>query len=230
MLTEAEVAELVALGPFFAIEIHRPSSAPRPPWRPIGELAGVFADRVVAVRESLAANNGLAPAGIELRVAASVAQLGLVARLVSSALAVAVLRGELLEVADAWWQPVGGSAFPLSLPANTRRPSQLAEEFGRQVLTGPVGALVEVSAACSVPARIRWGNVASALHGAAALVAAARPDLDVAGFLAAVLSLPPLADTHTWREGRFQRRSCCLIYRANAHRAGPVCGDCVLAR
>jgi hypothetical protein len=231
VLTEAELAELAEVGPFFAVEAHRPDSAPRPPWQPIGELIEAFAERVTEVRARLAANNGLATTDVEQRVAASVAQLGVVARLVSPIVAVAMLRGELLTLTGARWQLSGGSVFPMSVAVETSRPRNLAEAFARQLSTGPVGELVSAAAAFSVPARIGWGNVASAVNGAASMISAARPARGSAQFVARLLDLPPLADTGiTQRDGRFQRRSCCLIYRAAPNRAGPICGDCVLNR
>jgi hypothetical protein len=47
----------------------------------------ILRDRVAAVRARLAATGGQAPEAVELRVAASVTHLGLLARLVSPALA-----------------------------------------------------------------------------------------------------------------------------------------------
>jgi ferric iron reductase protein FhuF len=68
--------------------------------------------------------------------------------------------------------------------------------------------------------QILWGNVASALHGAAALI----------GEHTAVdqlMSRPPLRGTGSIIDGQFRRRTCCLIYRAAP---GRFCGDCVLVK
>lgn len=119
VLSDAVVGDLAAFGPFFAVQTHHPGSIPREPWH-MNELVadpGVLTDRMVAVRSRLAATGGQEPDAVELRVAASVTQLGLVARLVSPALAVAVSSGELLEVDldSTRWQRVLGGAFPLSV-------------------------------------------------------------------------------------------------------------------
>jgi hypothetical protein len=185
-------------------------------------------DRVSAVRARLAA--GRSPETVPLRVAASVAHLGLVARLVSPALDVAVRRHAVLDVdpRHTWWQPVLGGPFPLSV---TDSPRPGTENFASQVLDGPIRTLGEAVATLSVSARILWGNVASAVHGAASMIIAGRPELakETRAFVARLLAEPPLAGTGTITDGRFRRLSCCLIYRAAPDGRGPVCGDCVLA-
>jgi iron complex transport system ATP-binding protein len=88
-----------------------------------------------------------------------------------------------------------------------------------------------------------WGNVASALVGAAGMVAShdagqpvpARPDRCVEVLAALLLDRPPLAGTTRHRVlpgGRLDRlsvvrRSCCLYYRVPG---GGTCGDCPLTR
>jgi ferric iron reductase protein FhuF len=98
------------------------------------------------------------------------------------------------------------------------------------LLTG----LADATAAYSVSRRILWGNAASAVNGAATMIGVARPDLAARAVTAAdsLLDLPPLRGSGVrGPDGRFRRRSCCLIYRASpgAGRAA-VCADCVLAR
>jgi len=34
------LADLAALGPYFAVDVHRPGSPVRPPWQPLSELTG----------------------------------------------------------------------------------------------------------------------------------------------------------------------------------------------
>jgi hypothetical protein len=231
--------ELAALGPFFVLEGHSRDAVPSPPWHPMSELvdgSGALAARVGEVRARLAAAGGQPVEAVESRVAASVTHLGLVARLVSPALAVAVLHGRLLELdlpALRWQRELGG-AFPLSVPTGAIDESDAsAGVLADRVVAGPVRELVEATVPFSVSPHVLWGNVASAVHGAASMIAGARPDLaDRAHALAsAVLDLPPLRDTSTpARDGvPFRRRSCCLIYRVAPGAAGPVCGDCVLA-
>ena len=112
-------AGLAALGPYFAVDVHRPGSPLRPPWRPLGELTGspdTLAGRISEVRERLAAAAGCPATAVEFRVAASIAQLGLCARLLSPALgAAAAGRALPVDVGQARWVPALGGPFRLSL-------------------------------------------------------------------------------------------------------------------
>jgi ferric iron reductase protein FhuF len=82
----------------------------------------------------------------------------------------------------------------------------------------------------AVSRQVLWGNVASAVNGAATMIAAARPELTGAAAEAAtsMLDYPALARTYQGRPlTGFRRRNCCLIYRLSP--AAPAyCGDCVL--
>lgn len=244
------VGVLAAFGPFFAVETHPADSLLREPWRVMSELVEdpeVLMDRVLAVRAGLAAAGGQPAGAVDLRVAASVAHLGLVARLVCPALALAVSSGVLLEVglSGTRWQPVLGGAFPLSLPLDAGSnigdcagnaeptPQHLAGLLASRVLDGPVRDLVEVTAQLSVSRRVLWGNVASAVNGAVSMIATRQPAwADRSQVMASsLLEQPPLRGTSVGLAGRnFRRRSCCLIYRAASGPAGAVCGDCVLSR
>jgi hypothetical protein len=216
------------LGPFFAVRIHR--EEPGAPWRPVSELVdrpAVLDERVRRVRARLAGDR---PAeDVELRVAASVAHLGLVARLVSPVLAVSAVSGELLEprLRRLRWRAELG-AFPLSAPETTTAadPDALAE----RVLDGPARQLVEATAAFSVSPRVLWGNVASAVSGAVSAVADGLPQHAAAAreLRRALLEREPLRGTGDVVGGTFRRRSCCLIYRVAPERDGSACGDCVL--
>ncbi|RKN08356.1 (2Fe-2S)-binding protein [Streptomyces radicis] len=232
---------LAALGPFFAVERHPVGAVPATPWRPLAELTedpGALSARVAEVRASLAASHGAAPERVEPRVAASVAHLGLVARLVSPALALAVLRRApfAASLGALWWRPVLGGPVPLSVAvehggaAAGRGPAELLRAC---LDRGPVGELTAAFGTLSLSPRILWGNVASAVHGAAAQLARARPGAagEAGAALGALLPVTPLRGmAEVGADGRFLRRSCCLIYRAAPDRRGPVCGDCVLAR
>jgi hypothetical protein len=250
VLTDAVVRDLAALGPFFAVQTHAPNSLPREPWHAMNELVedrDVLRDRVDAVRARLAAAGGQAPDAVELRVAASVTHLGLVARLISPALAVAVTSGELLEIdlGSTWWQRMLGGAFPLSVPLHTDThaggrdtnpeptPERLAYLLASHVLDSPVRDLVEATMPLSVSPRTLWGNVASAVNGAASMIATCQPAwADRSQVIASLLlDQPPLRNTSiVSADGGFRRRSCCLIYRAAPNTAAAVCGDCVLSR
>jgi hypothetical protein len=173
----------------------------------------VLADRVHAVRTHLAA--GRPADAVELRVAASVTHLGLTARLISPALATDAVPD--LDLRTTWWQPMLGGPFPLSIADTTAGLDQL--------LDGPLTTLVTITRPFGVSDQILWGNVASALHGAAAMIGERANDA-----VDQLMSRPRLRGTGTSTDGRFRRRTCCLIYRAAPGRDGAVCGDCVLLR
>lgn len=236
------LTDLAALGPYFAVGHHPPAAVAPPSWRTFEDLVtdpDVMREWVGTVRHGLAAMGGLPDDAVETRVAASVAHLGVTARLISPVLALAVGSGFVLDLApgETWWQPVPGGPIPVSV--RSPRPAEaepdlgkLAAKLAEDVLDGPAGALVETFARLSVSRRILWGNVASAVHGAASMLDRERPEWMVrtSALTVALRRRAPLAgagDVDT--SGRFRRQSCCLIYRAAPGRSGPVCGDCVLA-
>jgi FhuF 2Fe-2S C-terminal domain len=219
---------LAALGPFFAVG--RPEDPG--PWRPVPVSPELLRERTAAVQTALALGS-VAP--VELRTAASVAQLGLAARLVSPAFGAALLDGRLVSMDEALWQPVLGGRVPLALTDATLRgvpyDGLLVDALGRHLLDGPVRDLVEATAAMSVSRQVLWGNVASAVNGAATIVATARPELATAArvLAAGLLEQPALRGTTTGAVGvDFRRLSCCLIYRIGATDPKSVCGDCVI--
>lgn len=212
------------LGPYADAEVHDAGDVAHPPWRLLGP--GDVPERVRAVRVALAGTSGGQP--VPVRVAASIAQLGLVARLVAPVLAsVAVTgRGPLLTAAAVWWQPFLGGPFPLSLPSGDAD----AADAVPVLLGGLARDLTEAVASLSVSRKLLWGNVASAVNGAAGQLAARRPELSEAAVAAAGLFLrhPSLAEASTGDPLLdFRRRSCCLIYRLADRRS--ICGDCILA-
>ena len=243
------LADLAALGPYFAVDVHRPGSPVRPPWQPLGELTGspdAMAGRIGEVRERLAAAAGCPADAVEFRVAASIAQLGLCARLLSPALGAATVGWVLpVDTTQARWVPALGGPFRLSLAEDRLSLAEdrlsLAEEAiaaepgtaaTAALLAGPVTQIVRAVEAMAVSPRVLWGNVASAVNGAATMIAAARPDLagQAAEAAAALLRHPDLAGTYQGRPLRgFRRRNCCLIYRLSPGRPA-YCGDCVLGR
>jgi FhuF-like iron-sulfur protein len=218
---------------------------PPPPWRPFTELLDQpdrLDARIHAVRTALAANAGRPPSDIDPRVAASVAHLGLVARLLAPTIAAAALgHGPLT---DPWWQDHLGGPFPLSA-ANPAPDQALDPAFGpvadppadqvagRILFSGSTMDLLTTAAVTRFPIapRVLWGNVASATNSAAQLVAATRPDLAAAARDAAnaILADPRVEEGRLRAGPSFRRRSCCLIYRLSGTRRA-VCGDCVLAR
>lgn len=190
--------------------------------------SAVLAQRVAAVRAYLAAGSGQDAEAVELRVAASVVHLGLVARVVSPlfALAVGYQRCGPVRAADVWWQPGLASTFPLSI-------AETALETGAvdSVFDGLVAELETAISEFGVNHHILRGNVASALGGAARTLAAAWPDrrAEIRAALRDLLTTPALAGSAELEPGgTLRRRSCCLIYRAAPDRRGALCGDCVM--
>ncbi len=242
-MTGAVPAELARLGPSFALDSHRAGTALPEGWRPLQELLWqpVLTARVTATRAALAQASGRQPADVEVRVAASLTQLGLAARLICPPLALAVLTGRLprMDPAGMRWQPGSGGAVALSVPDDALAPpgsppldpAALAGGLAHDVLDGPVRALVTAAGTQSaVSPQVLWGNVASVVSSARAQIAAAEPAK--AGLadeiVRALLDLPPLRGTHQGSAAAgFRRRSCCLLYRL-APGQTPVCGDCVL--
>ncbi len=244
MLSPSQAAELAELGPFFEVAGHPVGDTAPAPWRAMGELVddpAVLPARVAAVRERLASGARRPVDTVAPRVAASVTQLGLVARLVSPVLGAAALHGRLLGAGlpQLWWRPELGGAFPLSVPVRIGVPSErpgdgdLAAQLADWLSAGPVADLVAATGRMSVSPQVLWGNVASAVRGAVHVLLTARPDRagPVTALWTALQSQAPLRGSGTESpEGRFRRRSCCLIYRAAASGSAAFCGDCVLTR
>jgi hypothetical protein len=235
------LAELAEFGPFFAVQTHRAGAAPPAPWQPLDTLIGsatALATRISAVRDSLAAAAGCPASQVELRVAASVAQLGIAARLISPVLGSAVLGVPLhIDAGQARWVPALGRPFPLSLalpgdagPPGRPQPAAIAEAVRplTGLLAGPVRALLDMTAPM-VSRRVLCGNVGSAINGAATVISAARPPLRPRAIRVstAALRFPGLAGSYRGQPTTsFQRRSCCLIYRIPGN--PQYCGDCIL--
>src|SRR5262249_45453310 len=168
------LTDLANLGPFFSIDVHLPGERPHPPWLAVGELTSrpeQMRRRITAVRHALAASAGSPAEQIEARVAASAAHFGVVARLVSPALAALVGGYQLsTQPGELWWQDVVGGPYPLSIPVPAHRldacePS--AETACRQLVSeviDPVTSMVAELVPMSF--RVLWGNVASAVNSA----------------------------------------------------------------
>ena len=240
--TAGLLADLAALGPYFAVDVHRPGSPPRPPWQPLDALIGspdALAGRIGEVRERLAAAAGLPATAVEFRVAASIAQLGLCARLLSPALgAAAAGPGAARRHRAGPLDPRPRRPVP-AVPSGHRsqggavRSSAAAGSAATAgLLAGPITQIVRAVQAMSVSPRVLWGNVASAVNGAATMIVAARPDLTTpaAETATAMLRYSPLTGTYQGRPFQdFRRRNCCLIYRLSPS-APAYCGDCVLEK
>jgi hypothetical protein len=195
--------ELAGYGPFFALE-----TAAGDGWRP---FAGDLGDRTAQTQSELERRFDHS---VEPQVAASLAHLSLVARLISPALAIAGLTGTVpdLRTANVRWKPRLGGPPPLAVLDATLHPLARFHELVLATVDDMGEALVR-------SAHIRRGNVASAVASAGRLC-------PPAAALAAGL-LAELEPTSRDPQG-FRRTSCCLYYRLDP-RAG-VCGDCVLVR
>jgi FhuF 2Fe-2S C-terminal domain len=216
----AALAEVGAVGPFFATE-----PVPGAGWPRLADVDGLLTERVAAVRAALAASASVPVAAVEPRVAASIAQLGLLARVVAPLVAVAVRHGLVLDAEPdrVRWLPLRGGAYPLSFPDPVAvRPhrTELAARLaaGLRATAAPVNAAT--TAIARLPAALVWGNVISGVAGAVSQLGQGR------ALLGELLAAEPFAGTGRWEGGRFRRRSCCLIYRTGAG----ICGDCSLSR
>ena len=203
-------------------QTHSVGESPEGRWRSLRELTEDPAPldvRVEYVHTTLRA----ARPDLHKRVAASVVQLGVVARILAPALAIEAsgLGAASLTTTDLWWQDDIGGVYPLSLTTTTAESDRL---------DGAVSELTDlICSRYGVPPRALWGNVASAVNSAAHQLATARPDLaGPARAVADTVLADYRVDGGNLHSGPgFRRRSCCLIYQAAGARVA-VCGDCVL--
>lgn len=178
--------------------------------------------RVQAVRKALADRIDRQAADVAVRLAASIAHLGLVARVLSPAIGAIALGRPSISIAPEglWWQDHLGGPVPLSVAFGAEEP---LPGSAVEAITDAMAAQFPVSD------RVLWGNVGSAANSAARLVAAARPErADSARAAADSVLADARVDGGVLRTGpNFRRRSCCLFYRLTNDRRA-VCGDCVL--
>ncbi|WEH36928.1 (2Fe-2S)-binding protein [Streptomyces sp. AM 4-1-1] len=229
-----ELAAPAPMGGFFAL---RTTPVPGGDHRPLARLyAGETApltDRI----DTVAARLGTS----ERRVAASVAHLGLAARLWSVVLAPAVLHGRLPDPTPdrLCWDPARTTPDDLwlELPPDGTGPYRpgTAADIREAVQYGHLSPLAAaVRADAHVSASLLWGNAGSALAGAVRELigwARAHGRPEVAGrtreLAAELFDHPDLRDTGAPHGPGFRRRSCCLHYRSPG---GGLCGDCVFDR
>jgi hypothetical protein len=219
-----------ALGPYFVWQPYAAGEG----WRPYTELLedpAVVTERVDVARRALVTMFGLAEDTVPVRVVASVTFLGVASRLVSPLLADALTGGVLRAPApaDLWWKPVPGGPWPMACGPVPTRPAS-ADALREIAVEGLVAPLLKVfGARFRLSPRVLWGNVASALAGAAGQLPAGLDARDAWPVLAALLERPPLAGMavlERFADRHFLvRRNCCLYYRIPG---GGTCGDCVL--
>ncbi|MGX1365798.1 hypothetical protein RKD19_001157 [Streptomyces canus] len=158
----------------------------------------------------------------EPRIAASIAHLGLAARLWSVALGCAVRYGHIPDLSPhrLRWDPDASAPDDLWLDGVTPLPGD-AGTIAEAVLHGhlePLAALLHTE--YRLATGLLWGNAGSALAGAERQLGhhgSAR------ALTAELLTHPLLAGTLDGATRR--RRSCCLYYRLPG---GGLCGDCCL--
>lgn len=231
---DPQLAALRPLGAFFAL---RPPAAARAPLPTLAEAyrtpapggpPGPLDARIGQVARTLSAP--------EPRIAASVAQLGLAARLWSVALGCAVLYEAVPDLAPGLvrWDAAAGAPDDLWLDEVRPLPADPAT-VAAVVLNAH---LVPLTAALRERHRVAegllWGNAGSALAGAARQLerwARTEGRTDSAArcrdLTARLFAHPLLAATGTLAGTAFRRRSCCLYYRVPG---GGVCGDCCFTR
>ncbi|MEU8518649.1 (2Fe-2S)-binding protein [Streptomyces sp. NBC_01216] len=167
----------------------------------------------------------------ERRVAASIAHLGLAARLWSTALGPAGLHGRFpaLTPAELHWDGSLSSPDDLWWAGTDTRPATV-EDMAEAVVEAHLVPLADAFRADGrISPRLLWGNAGSALAGALRELVRWSRDHGraevaerAAALVGGLLALPGLAGTV--RGPALRRASCCLYYRAPA---GGLCGDCV---
>ena len=226
--------ELASLGTFFALDRLDEERAWVSLTQWLGDTAAVTR-RVDEVHRVLASGARRPPGDVPRRAAASVTHLGIVARVVSPAIGLNVLRpGDRVPAPQSIaLLPDAPTPVPLAMSGSTDG------EPGSDDPAARILALAQAPEAAfarqAVPVPVLRGNTASAINTAARLVATARADLTerALDLAAALLASPPLARRSDGAPGApgWRRRSCCLIYQVADPRPDQraLCGDCVLA-
>ncbi|MEU9859315.1 (2Fe-2S)-binding protein [Streptomyces sp. NPDC047971] len=220
-----DLVESGRVGGFFALRTAAPETggAHLPLARLYAGETGPLSARVTRVSGRLRAP--------ERRVAASIAHLGLAARLWSTALGPAALHGRFpsLDPAELHWDGALTSPDDLWWAGAHTRPATVADlrEAVQQAHLVPLHEALRRDGRISP--RLLWGNAGSALAGALRELtrwALAQNRPEVAGraseLVTGLLDHPDLAGTV--RGPALRRASCCLYYRCPG---GGLCGDCV---
>lgn len=219
--------EVASMGAFFALRAAAPArdGEHRALARLYAGEAGALTARIDTVAERLGTP--------ERRVAASVAHLGLAARLWSTALGPAALAGRFpdLRAEVLRWDPARQAPDDLWTVSAEPLPGTAAR-IRDVVLHGHLAPLAEaVRRDTAVSSGLLWGNAGSALAGAVRQLitwarAHDRPEAAArARALAAELfDSSLLRGTGAPHGPGYRRRTCCLYYRTPG---GGLCGDCV---
>ncbi len=228
---EAALADIAAFGPFYQVD----TVMVGPGWIPMSglidgcDLAARIDVTLEALRERVERDD------VDVRIAASLAQLSLSARLVSPVIALASRYSVVprMSLATLHWKPRLGGAVPLGIrhPRGVRggTPAQLAALIDEHVLLPLVEPLVSAAGrAVRISPQVLRGNVGSALASAVGVIATQDPPAGdrARALVELLLDATPRAGTGHYVDGRFRRRSCCLYYRIEP--SAGTCGDCVL--
>ncbi|MFF3961370.1 (2Fe-2S)-binding protein [Streptomyces griseorubiginosus] len=229
---DPELAALRPLGAFFVLRtIGDPAETSRPALPTLAQVyenasSDVYGNpltfRIRKVADALDAP--------EPRIAASIAHLGLAARLWSAALGCATVYGRIPDLSPGrlHWDPDGSA--PEDLWLAPREPGESlpgdARTLGDVVLHGHLEPLAAALRTAYRPASgLLWGNAASALVGAVRQLGPHGAGARARALAAELLAHPLLEGALDPRTLR--RRSCCLYYRLPG---GGVCGDCCFTR
>lgn len=227
------LAAAAAIGDYFVVETE---SLADPGWRRFTDLLDdprVVNEQVGLARSTLSERTGITPIDVDLRACASIHFLGLASRLIAPPLATLTLAGLVVACGphDLRWQSVDGGPVPIGyLEASVHYVEDCgtAADVLHEVFLEPVVQPL-VEAFGSVSPIVLWGNVASALVGAAGMIVRSGTTfmLDPIQISRAALTRGPLAGTGSFdvADRFFRRASCCLFYRIPG---GGTCGDCVL--
>ncbi|MFF9012893.1 (2Fe-2S)-binding protein [Streptomyces sp. NPDC014870] len=229
-----DLVESSSVGGFFALRTAAPETAGRQAaggHMPLARLYAAGGGPGLAPLTARVDRVGDRLGAPERRVAASIAHLGLAARLWSIALGPAALFGRFpdLDPAELSWDPALTSPEDLWWAGTGTRPATVAD-LREAVQTAHLVPLHEAFRRDGrISPRLLWGNAGSALAGALRELtrwahAQGRPEVAAraAELVAGLFAHPDLARTV---EGRALRRtSCCLYYRCPS---GGLCGDCV---
>lgn len=224
-----------AFGPYFAVEHATGASG----WLQLSALTDpaddmLLRERVAFVRGALASMAGRDLDDIDLRAAASTHALALCSRLVAPALATAVTDDVViaLRAEELLWQPVPSGPVPIALThaeavhgASLNDSARLIHDH---VIATAVQPLVDAFVrAFALSPQVVWGNVSSALAGAAVMIRHASPAHGATALeiVTTLTTMPLLAGYGGYTGGSFVRTNCCLFYRVPG---GGLCGDCVL--
>ncbi|MFI9612839.1 (2Fe-2S)-binding protein [Streptomyces sp. NPDC052023] len=216
----AALRDVADFGGFFSIELGGPDDG----WHRIEDA---YADGVADLIAATAGRYGTR----ELRIGASIVQLGHAARLWSPVLACAVVHGIVPDLRGLHRADDGPALRLPAVPTGwyAPEPPHLTDLLYEVVVDRQLDALA-AGLRVKVAPRLLEGNAASALAEAARAVLAARGDLrePLARLVDDLLTTGRLAGTGKvlGPDLSFRRRSCCLYYRVPS---GVKCEDCSLA-